>query len=507
MIIIRITTHFDIDNITTSEAKMDNSVAAAQDINRLVAFASSNPQFSHSGRRRAANGDFEVTTMPASGMHDKTACILLDALAAILVSKPSGEIYAVGAQMQQSNNGHTTNGFVRLYVAGNSGVPASTREFLQAMWKGLQELAQWYRQPSPHKSDMRRRSAIWPDGFHNLIRLVHHHCFLKWRKRLDQNYKLLPIMKHKLRELLGTGHGGDRIMEALDILVVGTDSFRESLSQYEEQGRDPRNVIDKSDFPSMMDKMWRAFSEISTDKWDEINKWDGLTGEQGNRFFWRVSLTRFTGDSPSQYFAKVVSFQSEIERLNRFARSPRHSLILDIPVFQIITLCEEKVKVNMPTTEQKWRGVIDRAIKPTAFHWNEAMDVCRDLKFPERERSSGLVHCECSVLQYFATHNPRPRPLSYIGSSKPPCVPCSAVFFAWNEYSTTEYSVKGSLGKWDYPWAVPTKWGEEIQGDLLEKIKESISMDIFDCMHEMGYLREAVSDSIVPSIASDEHSV
>lgn len=73
---------------------------------------------------------------------------------------------------------------------------------------------------------------------------------------------------------------------------------------------------------------------------------------------------------------------------------------------------------------------------------------------------SGLfpVHCECKLLNHFATENLDPPPLSYIGVSKFSCAACACVFSAWNETQPSQYFYRGSHGKWYSPWALPTKW-------------------------------------------------
>lgn len=130
-------------------------------------------------------------------------------------------------------------------------------------------------------------------------------------------------------------------------------------------------------------------------------------------------------------------------------------------------------------------------------------------KFP----SECPTHCECNVLQYFATHEIKPRSVGYIGVSKPSCAVCNAVFQVWNKLRPqSKYQYRGSHGKFYFPWAMPRHFNPKDESELVNATYTEIAGILSDVWVGEGLagsrLRDSSAlsgtDSIMESSASDE---
>jgi hypothetical protein len=85
--------------------------------------------------------DLDTTLLPQA-VHKKTAR-LLDALAAILVSRAQHEVIAIGAH---SNDLSDHSGKLQLVLAANATLPQTIQAYLEEVWKYMQLLAEHHQQ-------------------------------------------------------------------------------------------------------------------------------------------------------------------------------------------------------------------------------------------------------------------------------------------------------------------------------------------------------------------------
>jgi hypothetical protein len=96
--------------------------------------------------------DLDTTLLPRaidSPGIDKRTSRLLDAIAAILVSRAQHEVLAIGAQVQDSNDLSDHSGKLQLVLVANSPLPQTIRTHLEEVWKSMQLLAEHHQQLRP----------------------------------------------------------------------------------------------------------------------------------------------------------------------------------------------------------------------------------------------------------------------------------------------------------------------------------------------------------------------
>jgi hypothetical protein len=203
----------------------------------------------------------------------------------------------------------------------------------------------------------------------------------------------------------------------------------------------------------------------------------------------------------------------EISQLELFTRSPRLCRIFKKHSFKIICLDEEQTTIELPTSYPGWREVLKNALHTAGFKTNEQsqriVEGAVRSKVAKQARPQCSVHCECKILKYFASQNLKPRPISYIGVSKPSCAACASVFAAWNaQHPSVKYLCRGSHGKWYFPWAVPTGWtGTPAKDDsnILGAIYAKIADQFAHALNEVGWAERRMSDSSGPSSVQDPY--
>lgn len=194
---------------------------------------------------------------------------------------------------------------------------------------------------------------------------------------------------------------------------------------------------------------------------------------------------------------KALGLQKAIMNLDRLAASRRMSPILrkSLTVNRLPTNeCE-----RLPSPISAWRAAAEEAVKQLEV--TDKFDSCLVKAHKKYQGQRGVVHSEMKILDHFLT---RPAgsvpPLSYIGVSKLSCLGCWTTINAWNSaHDAPKYRVRGTHGKWYFPWAVPTS----IANDKLKAIPihDSLQEEVINCLRKYDLCRLR-SDSSVNSSGS-----
>ncbi|KAA8913392.1 hypothetical protein FN846DRAFT_988545 [Sphaerosporella brunnea] len=135
---------------------------------------------------RRVSYDLDTTLLPQAvdspGIDKKTAR-LLDALAAILVSRAQHEVIAIGAQVQHSNDLSDHSGKLQLVLAANAALPQTIQAYLEEAWKCMQLLAEHRQQLRLPEAKDQTTEILTVDssvhGWLNLYRLFQKKLFVE----------------------------------------------------------------------------------------------------------------------------------------------------------------------------------------------------------------------------------------------------------------------------------------------------------------------------------------
>ncbi|OAX84023.1 hypothetical protein ACJ72_01620, partial [Emergomyces africanus] len=411
----------------------------ADDINQLVALASRSGCNIVGGRRNAID-DMQVTFMSsdvvAKDAHDRTAKIL-NAIATILVQRPRGGVFAVGARIIHSQS-LLQDGSVQLFLAGNDNIPDEMKRYLEDVWQILQRMAAENRKKLAKNPRMRRPDYfdVTPPKNNNtemteisanyleLLKKVYIHGSKKWLQQLNKLYSALHkfrdvIFKHVVPELADN----DSEYELLDDVVYILRQVEWINTQLEDsEGRDKTSeLLSSEQFLRRMCAVGSVVSSLSPTKFthlDELNEADGQT---------RKSI--------SHRFKKFVVLQFALAQLERFTRSPRFYRILTKKSVEVICINKSETMVTLPSNATGWIDILKLTLKTSSYEMNEKSETIISKIIPQLKENTSKcpVHCECNLLQYFASADFKPPPISYIGVSQLSCAACAAVFAAWNE--------------------------------------------------------------------------
>lgn len=115
--------------------------------------------------------------------------------------------------------------------------------------------------------------------------------------------------------------------------------------------------------------------------------------------------------------------------------------------------------LTWPSTEKAWR---DMLLSTYDKHEVESenkpeVEICEKLvakKASELGVGHKDVHCECAVIAHLHQYTTVPA-FSYVGVSRLACKPCYYWIKAFNETTSTKFSLRGSHDKWYPNWARP----------------------------------------------------
>ncbi|OJD13410.1 hypothetical protein AJ78_06144, partial [Emergomyces pasteurianus Ep9510] len=168
---------------------------------------------------------------------DRTAKIL-NAIATILVSRPRGGVFAVGARIIHSEK--LQKGSVQLFLAGNDNILNEMKQYLEDVWQIMQKMADKNRKKLPRNSCMRRKDyfEVTPPKNNNahvtelsanylkLMQRVYIHRRAKFLQRLNKLYsalqKFMNVFADHVMPHLENNHDN---YELLDVIVYMQDEI------------------------------------------------------------------------------------------------------------------------------------------------------------------------------------------------------------------------------------------------------------------------------------------
>lgn len=236
-----------------------HEIAAVDDektIERIVALANATEIQLMNMRR--TDVDMQVNMLPApASKPDKRTAEIIDSIAAVLVTRPGGPVYAVGASIKhdlESNQGH-----VSLILAENADVDATTKLYLEELWKLLQNLSQEYSSYLPEDSPLKRRDYLQetppkgahiPDGYYRLAITVYKRAFRKFKSRLNKAHTALTALEIVFRSHIYPGlplrDNGTRVVgfyNALFAILTRVILIRKELTTGNQQGSISRELL------------------------------------------------------------------------------------------------------------------------------------------------------------------------------------------------------------------------------------------------------------------------
>ncbi|KAG5303506.1 hypothetical protein I7I50_10283 [Histoplasma capsulatum G186AR] len=406
--------------------------------------------------------------------------IVLDAIASVLVSKPRGEVIAVGMRSQQNGLGKK----IILTLASNTGIPKKTYQHARNLIDDLKKLGADfadYRKSAEqeiHTSQQSEPGRVdspeidernLPPHLRQKIYFFRRRVLLfalpKIHQRLHKGYK--PTKSSR-------GLTFVRIAEELDININSSVNILKKCSM----------IINW-----MLHHLPNNSRLFSIEKEDYVveglNSIAGMVDELFETKTWLADIPNTsskTDDFPfEQFLRKMSSISSNTDTLLQYAYSPRlYQKYLINTDIEVECLNRSQRPIQLPSPD-KWRQIAEEILKAQG-----ASSLLRDISetnknipglhlqksFKRRKTVKGWVHCECMLVLYLIGNSRLGiSALPYIGVSKLSCVACWEFFNALHKVDCMFY-VKGSHSKAYFPWKFPDV--EMNSAKLLKSEKEKI---------------------------------
>lgn len=191
---------------SSQRSEVPHEVAAFDDkksVEKIVALASATGYQSKTKSKRHEDPELDVNLMPTSedNAQERTARFL-DSLAAILITRPGGPVYAVGAAIKHGVE--PSQGYMRLFLAGNDDIDSSTKDYMEKVWELLGRLSREYSSYLPEDSPLKSPEFLQetpPKGenlpriFDNLADAIYERTRKKFKSRLTKTYTVLYAFK------------------------------------------------------------------------------------------------------------------------------------------------------------------------------------------------------------------------------------------------------------------------------------------------------------------------
>jgi hypothetical protein len=442
---------------------------------------------------------------------------MLDALARTLVSEPTGQEYAVGAQVVLPRL-LVPGGMVRLHISTNGDVPSDTVKYVADIWASLQRISRSVRHERIQRAKERARNetstaekmcpGLLPDVA-DLVGSAHRHCFHKWRKWLTKRYQeILEVMRRFVAEILPTLDKHSPVSSYFPEMLVWVVEFHGKIEEYERDGKNPASAMEGETFVRDIMRFSSASIELEAKGWKEI---DGYYENHGMELAvpgQAVETNNASLAKPvSRYFKKLAVVQRGLYQLLAITRDPKLFRLLQSATFVVIPVHGRTHAVALPKSLDGWNKVVRTALEETNTAWIEGSEEIGKKAAKTSLPSRSAVHGESNILQYFATKKLKPRPNSYIGHSKLSCAGCAAVFRAWNVMNRRrQFFCCGSHGNFHYPWAMPRELSSDpqMEADIVAMTYKDIAASVSASW--LGQCRTGrwLSDSSVRRVSSAE---
>jgi OTT_1508-like deaminase len=334
----------------------------------------------------------------------------LDSLANICVSKPHGEVIAIGLR-------HDTTK-LDIIVATNDDVTIHDREYLEKVWGMLCDLSKYYNNGKNFENT--------PPGD-----LATFEAVKKFRGE---------VIKHTYDKVLSRSLKNDKVPQFDSSVAIG------------EEVRDALHV-------------WHQTSMIRSKLQPTEEDWDDVRDAYMVLAFAIDDYLEKYEERPNPFLEKVSGIHADMNQLLSAARSPSCKRIFSIkPNF--IYLPKEVVKISLPADKSGWQKKEHQMLA----YFNSATStdkrcpsddsekLCESLakRYSNNDKITAHVHCEVKVAINLFTQQTTFEPYPYIGVSKLSCFGCSQFLKSFNKIHNVEYMTKGQHSKAYSPYGFPT---------------------------------------------------
>ncbi|ODH53245.1 hypothetical protein GX48_00441 [Paracoccidioides brasiliensis] len=408
-------------------------------------------------------------------IHDRMT-VVLDAVANVLVSKPKGEVIAVGFQQRQEPDRE-----IILTIASNNDLPDRTLQHARFLLDKLHELGQEFanfrlektapddRVPSPcideHQlpHDLLEKSNLFrKDAFLFSLR--------KLRQRLNKPWARTSRASAFI-EYVDIVDSSPRSKDLDNCELIGHLRLIRNVLRFALPVVNQNNNHDPKDMAKLVDGMGQV--DVALQKIQRINAWEAK--------LFVITETKFPLE---RFLKKVVSLSHAVDTLLKYARSPRlYRRYLNRMKIHVQQLSNAPRPISLPTGD--WNDIckevlLHRAatslLKLITDDCDQPGAVIRS-RFENQDTVQAPVHCECAVALHLLASG---RAIPYIGVSKLSCLAC-ALFLKSLSRTGHQFCTKGSHAKVYFPWKYPdieiagSRISEGHRAEILESFYESLS--------------------------------
>jgi hypothetical protein len=413
-------------------------------------------------------------------IHDRMT-VVLDAVANVLISKPKGEVIAVGFQQRQEPDRE-----IILTVASNNDLPDRTIQHARFLLDKLQNLGQEFatlrlettaldnqsddRVPSPWIDEHQL-----PDDLLEKSNLFRKDAFLFSLRKLRQRLNKPWSRTSRASAFIEYVDAVDSISRSKDLdnhELIGHLRLIRDVLEFALPVVNQNNNHDPKDMAKLVDGMGQvddALREIQ-----RIKAWEAK--------LFAIAETEFPLE---RFLKKAVSLSSAVDTLLKYAKSPRlYRRYLDRTKIHVQHLSNAPRPISLLTTGD-WNDVCKEVLlhhgatsllESITDDRNRPGAVIRS-RFENRDTVQAPVHCECAVALHLLASG---RAIPYIGVSKLSCLAC-ALFLKSLSCTGHRFYTKGSHGKAYFPWKYPdieiagSRISEGHRAEILKSFYESLS--------------------------------
>jgi hypothetical protein len=445
---------------------------------------------STSGQTDLRSGDlatieYEHSPFRKYPQQNKRAAPILDALAAIAVSKPVREVIAVAMSFGTGSDVH-------LIVSSNSGVEPATIEFLKAVWQQLRYISSVYskRRTGPPPDERDKSPTIGdPEGDDmslqdTLYRTIFKFCIKKFEKRFIKYWRIISAfisayvqwLKEKRKGSDFTDSTADSLRRfvQLDYALTACSKMlpqlKETLYKDDELFRKVFNCMDTAN-NAIKDILASAgvidiwISRVRSIAPQDRKLWLPLLEERVLLDVFYLLTILIAPLRLKRAMEKIRSLFRYCRILFTAAHSPRLSTFFERNFF-VHAVPASNPRSGPPHTDYEWWR-IRAAMCDIAGMESTSLIEEDNPKLPNKM----VVHCEVSLICFMDSSNSIPPAFNYIGVSKLSCKACYYWITAWNSCTgRTKWHTAGSHDKW-YPWQMP-KCSEVVERGFVELVSK-----------------------------------
>ncbi|KAF8459192.1 hypothetical protein BDZ91DRAFT_742433 [Kalaharituber pfeilii] len=433
---------------------------------------------------------------------------LLDALALLCISEAQSQVIAIGAQIYHKPQGEFSQ--VELTVTGNEWTTSldSIPPFLQKLWRQMQTISRLTNQerrgaepgsvlaqlsPSPPHSEYKVNGRKIDDIILEMQVVAMSHTFSKFFRRFRKRYD--KYLEFRVAFLAIPKHiwPGKLIEPASKIRTISASIL--GLARVFSEIVESKAQASNAGVPcELYIKLIRCIVNIRSvynhSMESEIALCAGFVETHGGPNF---PLER--------YIRKLCSFQYAISALVRWAESPRLRPTLKGPLKITLHASRMQEIPRLPSSVADWIHLSSDIMQATSFiekeGFREGIGGKAHRRYNAHKQDRPHIHCEISLLFHYDN---RPKdstpPFSYLGVSKLSCAACSLLIQSYNATRKTNFAVKGTHGKFYYPWGVPA-----VSQSILKRFRQLFCECLCQRWEQQGggRMRRILSDSTVYS--------